>query len=169
MAAITGPMYSSCTGVLPALYRISFAEYGSLYEHTVMIWEEDPEILEKKMPILLRKFGIRHGSGGVGKYNGGDGAVRLFETRSEMTFIEDNERRSNRPFGMAGGTSGKAGLNLAILNHQSGTKRIVNVGPRAVLQLKAGEQVEIQTPGGGVWGTPQSREDAVDSAGIGFG
>lgn len=113
----------------------------------------DPEILEKRMPVLIRMFGLRPGSGGKGLHRGGDGAIRVFEPRCKMTFTVNTDRRVTRPYGMAGGQPGEAGLNLAVLDHPSGKKRVVNFGPRGILQLQQGEQLHIHTPGGGGWGT----------------
>lgn len=112
----------------------------------------DVEVLEKRIPVLVRKFGIRHGSGGVGLHPGGDGAVRIVEARAKMTFTLNTDRRSTKPYGMAGGESGQAGLNLALLDHPSGKKRTVNVGGKGLLNLGLGEQLQVHTPGGGGWG-----------------
>jgi 5-oxoprolinase (ATP-hydrolysing) len=67
----------------------------------------DPEILEIRFPVILRKFIIREGSGGQGKYKGGEGLIR------EIEFLKDNieigilsERRSIEPYGMNGGQNG---------------------------------------------------------------
>ncbi|OAA55884.1 Hydantoinase B/oxoprolinase [Niveomyces insectorum RCEF 264] len=115
----------------------------------------DLEVLEKRIPVLVRKFGIRHGSGGKGLHSGGDGAVRVHEARCAMTFTLNTDRRVNRPYGMAGGEPGQAGLNLARLNHPSGQQRFVNVGAKGIVHLACGEQLHIITPGGGGWGKPE--------------
>ena len=122
----------------------------------------DPEVLEKRIPLLIKQFSLRPGSGGKGLYRGGEGAIRIFETRAHMTFILDNERRVSRPYGMTGGEDGKAGLNIAVLRHPSGKMRTVNVGPKAVLDLKPGEQLQIHTPGGGGWGAEKRENSRVE-------
>ncbi|CAH0057999.1 unnamed protein product [Clonostachys solani] len=115
----------------------------------------DPEVMEKRMPVLLRHFGLRAGSGGKGLHNGGNGAIRIFEPRCPMTFTFSCDRRTTRPYGMAGGLPGECGINKAILDHPSGKRRIVNIGSKGVIQLKVGEQLQIHTPGGGGWGAPK--------------
>ena len=118
----------------------------------------DLEILEKRLPVLVRKFGLRPNSGGNGLHHGGDGATRVIEARTKMTFTLNTDRRTRAPFGLAGGHPAKAGLNLALLDHPSGRKNLVNVGGKGVLRLKQGEQLHINTPGGGGWGTPVDEE-----------
>ena len=118
----------------------------------------DVEVLEKQIPVLVRKFGIRHGSGGLGLHSGGHGATRIIEARANMTFTLNTDRRATKPYGLAGGEPGKAGLNLALLDHLSGKKRLVNVGGKGVLNLRLGEQLQVNTPGGGGWGAPDSHE-----------
>lgn len=118
----------------------------------------DPEVLEKRIPVLIKKFGLRHNSGGKGLHPGGDGAIRIFEPRCKMTFTLNTERRVNRPYGMAGGEAGRPGLNLALLEHPSGNKRYVNVGGKGIVHLLRGEQLQIHTPGGGGWGAEKSEE-----------
>ncbi|KAI5919036.1 Hydantoinase B/oxoprolinase-domain-containing protein [Camillea tinctor] len=115
----------------------------------------DLEILEKRYPILVKQFSIRHGSGGEGAHPGGDGSIRAFEARADMTFSISSERRTHRPYGMNGGGPGKSGKNLALLHLESGKKRWVNVGGRGIVQLKRGEQLWIYTPGGGAWGASE--------------
>jgi len=75
----------------------------------------DPEVFEIRYPVCLRQFTIRDGSGGQGKFKGGDGVIR------EVEFLKDDieigllsERRSIPPFGMAGGNCGETGKNLLI-------------------------------------------------------
>eukprot|EP00124_Ichthyophonus_hoferi_P005134 Ihof_evm4s676 gene=Ihof_evmTU4s676 len=72
----------------------------------------DPEILEKRYPVILREFSLRSGSGGKGAFNGGDGVKREMEFRRPMTVSLLTERRSFQPYGMKGGTNGERGLNL---------------------------------------------------------
>lgn len=119
----------------------------------------DVEVLEKRIPVLVRKFGIRHGSGGKGLHPGGDGASRIIEARANMTFTLNTDRRATKPYGLAGGDPGKAGLNVALLNHPSGKKRLVNVGGKGLLHLQLGEQLHVNTPGGGGWGSPEGLGD----------
>lgn len=117
----------------------------------------DLEILEKRYPILVRQFSIRHGSGGEGAHPGGDGSIRAFEARAAVTFSLSSERRTHRPYGMNGGGPGRSGRNLALLHLEGGKKRWANVGGKGIVKLKCGEQLWINTPGGGAWGAAEQR------------
>ena len=74
----------------------------------------DPEILERRYPVLLREFSIRRGSGGGGKFRGGDGLIREFEFMAPMKAAVLSERRVFAPFGLAGGQPGARGVNRFI-------------------------------------------------------
>lgn len=124
---------------------------SAVHTHMTNTRAMDPEVLEKRLPVLIRRFGIRAGSGGKGLHRGGDGAIRIFEPRAKMWFVVGNDRRSNKPFGLEGGEPGKSGLNLALVNYPSGPT-FVSLGPKGVIQLKPGEQFQVHTPGGGGWG-----------------
>jgi 5-oxoprolinase (ATP-hydrolysing) len=71
----------------------------------------DPEILEWRLPVLLREFSIRSGSGGDGRWKGGDGAVRRLEFTEAMTVSTLSNHRRVAPYGMAGGQPGELGVN----------------------------------------------------------
>ncbi|MBI3464138.1 MAG: hydantoinase B/oxoprolinase family protein, partial [Planctomycetes bacterium] len=110
----------------------------------------DPEVLEDRYPVRLRRFEIRRGSGGAGKHKGGDGIIR------EIEFIEPAEvslltsRRTTRPYGLADGQPGAPGRNLLISRVTGQTEEL----PGAVhLRVEAGDVLRIETPGGGGWGT----------------
>ncbi|TDZ31758.1 Uncharacterized protein C8035_v000883 [Colletotrichum spinosum] len=66
----------------------------------------DPEVLEKRYPVLLREFSIRCGSGGQGRRRGGDGCIRDTEFRRPMQVSILSDRRGIAPYGMAGGGEG---------------------------------------------------------------
>lgn len=112
----------------------------------------DVEIMEKRYPIILRDFSLRKGSGGRGKYRGGDGVVRVIECREPLTFSMISERRVSQPYGMDGGQDGASGENLIVRRTAGGKRRIVSLGPRGLITLQAGEQFIIKSPGGGGWG-----------------
>jgi 5-oxoprolinase (ATP-hydrolysing) len=126
----------------------------------------DVEVLEKRYPVLVKQFAIRHGSGGQGAHFGGNGAIRAFEARAPMTFSLSSERRTHRPYGMNGGSPGMSGRNLALLHLPDGRQRWVNVGGRGVVKLQAGEQLYINTPGGGGWGEEASTDGNGETGNI---
>ncbi|KAI5866531.1 Hydantoinase B/oxoprolinase-domain-containing protein [Durotheca rogersii] len=108
----------------------------------------DAEVMEKRYPIILRRFSLRHGSGGRGQYKGGDGVVREIECREPLTFSMISERRVSRPYGLHGGEDGAPGENL-IVRKTEGRERVVSLGPRGLVKLQAGERFIVKTPGGG--------------------
>jgi 5-oxoprolinase (ATP-hydrolysing) len=113
----------------------------------------DPEVFEKRYPVLLREFSIRKGSGGAGKHYGGDGCIRDIELRRSMQVSILSERRVIAPYGMAGGQEGKRGVNLWIRrSEQDGTTRTISMGGKATTLMNAGDRIIVQTPGGGGYG-----------------
>lgn len=114
----------------------------------------DPEVLEKRYPAILNRFVLRPGSGGVGLYNGGNGIVREYEFRRDLSASIVSERRVYQPFGMAGGGPGESGRNSLVEKMGEGKERWVNIGGRKDFKVNAGDKVIIETPGGGGWGTP---------------
>lgn len=114
----------------------------------------DPEVFEKRYPVLLHEFSIRKGSGGKGEYNGGDGLIRDIEFRVPGIQVSIlSERRARAPKGSAGGEYGAMGQNLWI---RSKDGSIVNLGAKATATFSEGDRIVLRTPGGGGWG--QSRE-----------
>jgi N-methylhydantoinase B/oxoprolinase/acetone carboxylase alpha subunit len=103
----------------------------------------DVEVLESRYPVRVERFALRRGSGGQGQYKGGDGLVR------ELCFLEPvhvslvSERRAVRPFGLAGGQPGLAGINR--LNGEV-------LPGRTQFDAVAGDRLCIETPGGGGFG-----------------
>ncbi|KAL4819976.1 Hydantoinase B/oxoprolinase-domain-containing protein [Aspergillus spinulosporus] len=109
----------------------------------------DPESLERRYPVILRRFMFREGSGGDGQYKGGDGVVRDVEFRVPMQASILSERRSFAPYGMDGGQDGKRGRNTWVSGE---TGRAVTVGGKASVGVEAGDRMIIETPGGGGYG-----------------
>jgi 5-oxoprolinase (ATP-hydrolysing) len=105
----------------------------------------DPEVYELRYPVILRRWTLRTGSGGHGKFNGGDGCIRDFEFRIPLQVNMLSERRVLGPYGMAGGHSGAPGKNLYIKNGADGTIRTINIGGKVELNMSAGERVVIHT------------------------
>lgn len=114
----------------------------------------DPEVLEKRYPAILNRFALRPGSGGVGLFSGGNGIVREYEFRRDLSASIVSERRVYQPFGMAGGGSGESGRNTLVENMDGGKERWVNVGGRKDFKVRKGDKFIVETPGGGAWGKP---------------
>jgi 5-oxoprolinase (ATP-hydrolysing) len=108
----------------------------------------DPEVLEWRYPVLVERFAIRHGSGGVGKHNGGNGVIRRIKFREPMTAAILSGHREIPPFGLNGGVAGSIGRNS--VDRCNG--QIDQLSGRAEVQMEAGDVFEIETPGGGGFG-----------------
>jgi 5-oxoprolinase (ATP-hydrolysing) len=107
----------------------------------------DPEVLEQRLPLRLRRFSLRGGSGGAGEHAGGDGLIRELEVLVPARAALLATRRDRGAQGQQGGEPGEAGLDELM---QGGTWRPWD-GELAALQ--PGDRVRVQTPGGGGWGT----------------
>jgi len=107
------------------------------------------EALEYAYPLRVLRYGYRCGSGGEGKFRGGDGLTKEIEvlTRAQMTLLA--ERRRFRPWGLQGGEEGAAGKAWV---SRAGRAEKVELPGKCSLQLAAGDVLRIETPGGGGWG-----------------
>lgn len=110
----------------------------------------DPEVLEARFPVRLIEFSLRAGSGGDGRWHGGDGLIRELEFLEPMQVSILSERRTRAPFGLAGGGPGTRGRNT------HGTREL---GGKSVVDVGAGERVRIETPGGGGFGARTGADD----------
>jgi 5-oxoprolinase (ATP-hydrolysing) len=122
---------------------------SGIHTHCTNTRITDPEILERRYPVLLREFSLRKGSGGKGKHKGGNGVVRELEPLRPLIMSILSERRTLQPYGLAGGEPGACGRNLLI--RENGI--VVNMGGRCTANLHAGERLRIETPGGGGYGS----------------
>lgn len=103
------------------------------------------EVLEMELPIRIRTYALRRGSGGRGRYRGGDGVVREYEALEPMEVSLLSERRRHAPRGAAGGGDGAPGMNA--VNGRP-------VGGRVAMRLLPGDVLRVETPGGGGHGAP---------------
>jgi 5-oxoprolinase (ATP-hydrolysing) len=117
----------------------------------------DPEMLEKRYPVLLREFSIQEGSGGKGKWNGGNGIRRVYEFERDVRASIVSERRVTRPYGMKGGEAGRSGVNY-IVKGKGG--RWCRLGGRKDFKASKGDSFVIDTPGGGGWGVQGEADEA---------
>jgi len=108
----------------------------------------DPEVLESRHPVLLREFRYRRGSGGAGRHRGGDGLVRRIAFRAPMTVAVLSNHRRIAPFGLAGGGPGATGINRLL---RAGGESI-ELPACAAEHVEAGDEIVIETPGGGGFG-----------------
>src|SRR3989338_4914249 len=106
------------------------------------------EALESAYPVRVRRYSLRRGSGGSGKFRGGDGIVREIEFLTETRASILSDRRRIAPYGLAGGKPGKPGKNELLL--PSGKKQALP--SKAIFTAPKGSVLRIETPGGGGWG-----------------
>ncbi|KAH7313023.1 Hydantoinase B/oxoprolinase-domain-containing protein [Rhexocercosporidium sp. MPI-PUGE-AT-0058] len=121
----------------------------------------DPELLEKRYPVILNRFVMRPGSEGIGQFNGGTGIIREYEFRRPLSASIVSERRVYQPFGMAGGGPGMSGKNSLVEKIPGGGERWVNIGGRKDFKVQTGDRVVIETPGGGGWGEARTGSEKV--------
>jgi N-methylhydantoinase B len=110
------------------------------------------EALEAACPVRVRRYSLRRGSGGEGKFRGGDGIIREVEFLTDVRGSILSDRRRFQPYGLAGGAPGKAGRNELIL-----AGRVQRLPSKAVFEAPKGSVLRIATPGGGGWGKAGSR------------
>jgi 5-oxoprolinase (ATP-hydrolysing) len=108
----------------------------------------DPEVLEFRFPVRLESYEIRPGSGGAGRWRGGDGGVRRIRFLEPMTASILSNGRQHGAFGMAGGQPGSVGINRVLRSDG----RIETLGHIGQAEMLAGDVFEIHTPGGGGFG-----------------
>jgi 5-oxoprolinase (ATP-hydrolysing) len=110
----------------------------------------DPEVLESRYPVLLDSFAVRAGSGGAGRWPGGDGAVRRIRFREPMTVSTLSGHRRVPPYGMAGGQPGGLGRNY--VERVGG--RVTPMAGADSVEVDVDDVLVVETPGGGGYGPP---------------
>ena len=113
----------------------------------------DPEVLEFRFPVRLESYEIRHGSGGNGRWKGGDGGIRRVRFLEAMTASILSNGRKHGAFGLAGGEPGQVGINRIV--RMDGSVEVLDHIGQA--QMQPGDIFEVHTPGGGGYGF-KSRE-----------
>jgi 5-oxoprolinase (ATP-hydrolysing) len=108
----------------------------------------DPEVLEWRLPVLLEEFAIRRGSGGAGRWRGGDGAVRRIRFREPMTVSTLSSHRRVPPYGLAGGSPGALGTNRV----QRVDGNVIDMAGCETVDVQPGDVLVVETPGGGGYG-----------------
>lgn len=116
----------------------------------------DPEILEWRLPVRLDDFAVRRGSGGAGRWRGGDGAVRRIRFLEPMTVSTLSQHRRVPPYGMAGGLPGATGANR--IERADGT--VTPLAGSDSADVGPGDVLVIETPGGGGYGPPPDHDRA---------
>jgi N-methylhydantoinase B/oxoprolinase/acetone carboxylase alpha subunit len=132
---------------------------SATHTHMTNSWNTPVEAFEHQFPLRIASYRVRRGSGGSGARRGGDGIVREFEflTGADVTLLSD--RRERGPWGLAGGGPGKPGRNTLV---RGGREKRLPAKTR--FEVRAGDRLRIETPGGGGWGSAgsEARVDRVN-------
>jgi 5-oxoprolinase (ATP-hydrolysing) len=136
----------SGAGVLPD--GSGFAGCEAVQSHMTNSRLTDPEILEARFPVRRECFARRRGSGGIGRWRGGDGVVRMLRALEPFTLAILSGSRRVAPFGLAGGGEGRCGRN-ALLRADGGCEELRG---SAQVAMEPGDVLVLETPGGGGWG-----------------
>jgi len=123
---------------------------SAVHSHMTNTLNTPVEALEFAYPLRVRRYAIREGSGGKGRYSGGDGIIREIEllVKSQVTLL--SERRIIPPYGLSGGDPGAMGENYVI---KSGRKQ--PLPGKGIITLDGGDRLVVKTPGGGGYGKPE--------------
>ena len=134
--------YETVAGGMGA--RPSLDGMSGVHTHMTNSLNTPAEALEYAYPLRVREYRLRRGSGGKGIHRGGDGVVREIETvvPARMSLLAD--RRKRGPYGLCGGDEGATGLNC--INNET-------IAAKGSHELRAGDRIRIETPGGGGWGS----------------
>ena len=138
--------YETVAGGMGA--RAEFDGMSATHSHMTNSLNTPAEALEYAYPLRVREYRIRAGSGGKGKHNGGDGAIREIETLATATMALLSDRRKRAPYGLHGAADGERGR--AFVVRANGTKE--ELKSKDNRQLQPGDRVRIETPSGGGWG-----------------
>ena len=122
---------------------------SGIHTHMTNTAITDPEILEHRYPVRLRRFALRKNSGGKGKYKGGDGLIREIEFLQPLKLSLLTQHRVESPYGLEGGQAGECGKQTLI--KADGTQK--KLASSSEIQTETGDRLIIETPGGGGWGS----------------
>ncbi|HWY58463.1 MAG TPA: hydantoinase B/oxoprolinase family protein [Terriglobales bacterium] len=138
--------YETIAGGMGA--RPSKPGVSGVHAHMTNSLNTPVEALEHAYPLRVRRYSLRPGSGGEGKYRGGDGIIREIEALAdaEVTLLAD--RRERGPYGLAGGKDGAPGKTVVIREDGSSQE----LPGKFNVRLRKGDRIRIETPGGGGWG-----------------
>jgi N-methylhydantoinase B/oxoprolinase/acetone carboxylase alpha subunit/N-methylhydantoinase A/oxoprolinase/acetone carboxylase beta subunit len=112
------------------------------------------EAIEHFLPVRIRRYVLRQGSGGVGNYPGGEGILREYEMLTETSITLLSERRTSHPYGVQGGEPGGCGRNTVV--RAGGC--VETVPAKVRLELRPGDHLRVETPGGGGFGAANANK-----------
>ena len=121
--------------------------HSAVHTHMTNSLNTPVEALEHQFPLRVKRYHVRRGSAGRGRFPGGDGIVRELEFQAPATVTILSDRRRFRPWGLAGGGAGRPGANLLI---RDGRRR--RLPGKVEMEVEAGDVLRVETPGGGGFG-----------------
>jgi 5-oxoprolinase (ATP-hydrolysing) len=121
---------------------------SAVHSHMTNTKITDAEVLEQRYPVRVERFAVRRGSGGAGRWRGGDGIVREYRFLEPVSLSVLAERRREGPRGMEGGEDGAVGRQRVV--RADGT--VQEIPGAAAVEMRAGDRLVLETPGGGGWG-----------------
>ena len=126
---------------------------SAVHSHMTNTLNTPVEALEYSYPFLVTEYAIRKASGGRGRFSGGDGMVRQMRMLSDAEVTVLSERRIHPPYGIAGGAPGGCGRNSIVRSGKNGREGTEEIMPgKFHAELKKGDTLRIETPGGGGYG-----------------
>jgi 5-oxoprolinase (ATP-hydrolysing) len=120
----------------------------AIHSHMTNSRLTEVEVLETRFPVRVEEFRVRAGSGGAGRFRGGNGVVRRIVFLESMSCSILSSRRDTEPFGLDGGGPGARGRNAVV----RADGRVEELGGRARVAMSPGDAILIETPGGGGYG-----------------
>ncbi len=121
---------------------------SAIHTHMTNTLNTPIEALEYAYPLLVKRYGLRRGSGGAGQWQGGEGIIREIQCLAPVKVTLLTDRRRTRPYGLAGGEPGAPGENTLLHDHVE-----IKLQGKGSHELQAGDVLCLRTPGGGGWGT----------------
>ncbi len=126
---------------------------SAVHTHMTNTRITDPEVLEHRYPVRLERFAVRAGSGGAGRWHGGDGAVRDIVFLEPMSLSLLSQHRVERPYGVDGGEPGQPGRQR-LARATGEVEELASIDGR---EVGPGDRLILETPGGGGWGMQEER------------
>ncbi len=126
-----------------------FAGADAVHQHMTNTRITDPEIMELRYPVRLERFAIRHGSGGKGQWQGGNGIIREIRFLAPLALTILSQHREVAPYGLAGGEAGKKGIQW-VERRDKNREDLLGI---AAVEIEKGDMIHLESPGGGGYGS----------------
>jgi N-methylhydantoinase B len=127
---------------------------SAIHSHMTNTLNTPVEAMEFAYPFQVLRYAIREGSGGAGKFSGGEGIIREFQVLCPAQASLLTDRRTSQPYGLEGGRPGQSGENILIRDG-----RAQKLPSKGTFELKAGDILSIRTPGGGGFGKSENQKE----------